>query len=311
MYKYIKDRIKQIKKKVGPILVKLVDTTQDERVDNNRVLVNDCQKLGNYVFKTPLIRGLAKNGYEVYVMASTMTEELALANPYIKGVIKDGSYKKKSINIFGNIILGIKNRKKFSIYIESTGNKQLREVLFMRILRAGKVIACQRRKDDISLKLVDHEMKVEKHARLTPLNALKILGIKEEDYYGEVELLEDKYKEEKFSKPLVLFNWKGSKSATTLKEKEKKKVIEILRGIDEVQVREIRRERTTSDLCSLIRKASMVVTVDTGILHLASAYNIPTIAHSHTGDYYSPTSTKNWIMDITSDKLKELVKSNF
>lgn len=311
MYNLLKRKSKKIKKKIGSLGVELIDTKRRESIDNNKVLINDCQKLGNYVFKTPLIRGLAQNGYEVYLMTSAMTHELALANQHVKGIVKDKNYKKKSISIVGNIFLALKNTKKYSIYIECTGNKSLREVLFMRILKAGNIIACKRKKEDIGLKLVDCEICKEDHARLTPLNALKVLGIEEEEKYEDIELLEDKYKKEKFEKPLVLFNWKGSKSKTTLKYIEKTKIINTLKKIDKVELKEIKREKTTSDLCSLIKRASMVITVDTGILHIASAYNIPTIAHSHTGDYYKPTSSKNWVMDITSDKLKDLVISNF
>lgn len=310
MYKKSKSISKKVKRGLAPLIIKLIDTQKKVRPTNKKVLVNDCQKLGNYVFKTPLIRGLAQNGYEVYVMASKMTEELAEANPHIKGIVKDGSYKKKSINIFKNCLLGIRNRGKYHLYIESTGNKNLREVLFIRLLNAEKTIACKR-EGDLSLKLVDYEIEQEGHARLTPLNALKVLDIETENHYDEIRLDEDKYKEKELKKPLVLFNWKGSKARTTLKLEERRRIIDNLKTIKEIDFQEIKREKTTSDLCSLIKRASMIITVDTGILHLASAYNIPTVAHSHTGHYYLPTSTKQWIMDITSDSLIDVVSSNF
>ncbi|MGL4785488.1 MAG: glycosyltransferase family 9 protein, partial [Cetobacterium sp.] len=61
------------------------------------------------------------------------------------------------------------------------------------------------------------------------------------------------------------------------------------------------------DLCSLIKKADLVISVDTGITHIASAFNIPTIVHKSNENVYpkSSISIENSLYDDNLYKMAE------
>lgn len=302
MYRIAEKFVKRIRNKIALKIEEAVDKKMDYRVDNKKVLLNDCQKIGNYIFKTPLIRGLSLAGYEVYILGSKLTKELGDSNPHVKEVIVDGAYKKKAINIFRNMYTGLKYRGKFHMFIDNTGLPQLREIVVPKLMRVEKVVGVQNKKGRM-YKIMDIQIPIQKHASMTSVVILEHLGIKDKPTY-DLPLTTDKYSNIELEKPLVLFNSKGSKPSTTLKEDERLAIIEEMSKMENIDFREIERQDTIEDLCSLIKRASIVVTVDTGVVHIASAYNIPTIVHTNTNGYVLPTVKKNWVLDIRSKDLK-------
>uniref|UniRef100_UPI0026286546 glycosyltransferase family 9 protein n=1 Tax=uncultured Cetobacterium sp. TaxID=527638 RepID=UPI0026286546 len=238
----------------------------------------DCQKIGNYLFKTPLIKGLALEGYEVYILGSKLTKELGDNNPYIKEVIIDNCYRKKSFDIFRNIKTGLKYRNFFDFYIENVGSTYLREALLMRILNAKKNIGIERKNNKI-LKLLDIVVKKTNHMREDGIEILKYFKIQSPKCIYDIHLSKNKYENMIKKKPLILYNGLASTKSRSIDKDKESGILERLKTINWIDVQQIKKENSIIDLCGLIKKADLVITVDTGIAHIASAFNIPIIIH--------------------------------
>lgn len=278
-------------KKLGYFLGKIfLDRKRDLKVEGKKVLINDCQKIGNYLFKTPLIKGLAQNGYEVSILGSVVTKELAENNPYVKEIIIDNSYQKKSFDIFRNIKTGLKYRNRFDYYIELVGSIYLREILLMKLLKAKKIIGVERKRGKV-LNIIDKVVKKQKHMRETGIEVLKAFGIKDPGGIYDIFIKSNnKYTKFQKKKPLILYNGLASVSYRTIPLKDEKIILDNLSQIKWAEVRKIEKEKSVLDLCALIKKADLVVSVDTGVVHIASAFNVPTIVHK-SNDNVFPKST--------------------
>ena len=268
-----------MKKKLSYLLTKIfIDKKRNHEIIGNKVLVNDCQKIGNYLFKTPLIKGLALEGYEVYILGSKLTKELGDNNPYIKEVIIDNCYRKKSFDIFRNIKTGLKYRNFFDFYIENVGSTYLREALLMRILNAKKNIGIERKNNKI-LKLLDIVVKKTNHMREDGIEILKYFKIQSPKCIYDIHLSKNKYENMIKKKPLILYNGLASTKSRSIDKDKESGILERLKTINWIDVQQIKKENSIIDLCGLIKKADLVITVDTGIAHIASAFNIPIIIH--------------------------------
>lgn len=297
-----------ILKKLGYIFGKLfLDKKKEFTVKGKKVLINDCQKIGNYLFKTPLIKGLSLNGYEVSILGSVVTKELAEANPYIKEVIIDNSYRKKSFDIFRNIKTGLKYRNKFDYYIELVGSIYLREIVLMNLLRAKKIIGIERKHGKF-FNLIDKITKRQNHMRENGIEVLKAFGIK--DPGGTYDIFLDnhtKYSKLVKRKPLILYNGVASVSSRSISLDDEKKILKNLSKITWAEVKKIEREDSLLDLCSLIKKADLVVSVDTGIVHIASAFNIPIIVHKCSENVF-PKSNVSIETSLFDNKLHKMAE---
>ena len=267
-------------KKLGYIFGKLfLDKKRNLKIKGKKVLINDCQKIGNYLFKTPLIKGLALNGYEVSILGSLVTKELAKNNPYIKEVIIDNSYRKKSFDIFRNIKTGLKYRNKFDYYIELVGSIYLREIILMKLLKAKKIIGIER-KHGKTLNIINRIFNRQDHMRENGVEVLKIFGIKDPGGIYDIFLNKNnKYSYYMKKKPLILYNGLASTSSRSISLEDEKTILKNLSKIKWAEIKKIEKEDSLLDLCSLIKKADLVISVDTGITHIASAFNIPILVH--------------------------------
>jgi len=268
-----------MKRNISSLLVKLIDKENNVKVENKRVLINDCQKLGNYIFKTPLIKKLSENGYEVTVLGSSVTKELIEDNPYIDGVIHDGSYQKKSSQIFKNIYYGFKYGNEFNYYIEATGSIYLREILFMKLLNS-KIYGVERKKN-MKLSIMNKTIEFKEHLVDATSEIVKLFNLDIDEKKRKYEIYfsdKGKYETYKKEKPIILFNNLASTKKRSISAKEANRIFENLKKEYPLcEVIWIEREKTIKDLCGLIKLSDLVVSVDTGIVHIASAYNKPII----------------------------------
>lgn len=282
--------MKLMKKLSFAISKLLIDKKRDFKTVGNKILVNDCQKIGNYLFKTPMIQGLTLKGYEVYILGSKSTLEMANENPYIKEVIIDNSYRKKSSDIFRNIKTALKYRDLFDYYIESVGSMYMRETLLMRLLRPKKIIGIER-KDGSTLKLIDIIIKKQEHLRENGIEILKYFKISEPNCIYDIHLNKrDRYKNLIKKKPLILYNGLASTKSRSIDPDKEKIILDNLSNISWANVKKIEHESSVLDLCSLIKKADLVITVDTGITHIASAFDIPIIVHKSNNSVFPKSS---------------------
>ena len=282
--------MKFIKKLSFTISKLLVDKKRDFKIIGNKILINDCQKIGNYLFKTPMIKGLALKGFEVYILGSKSTVEMANANPYIKEVIIDNCYRKKSSDIFRNIKTALKYRDFFDYYIESVGSIYLRETLLMRLLRPKKIIGIERKNGQV-LNLIDIVIKKQEHLRENGIEILKYFKISEPKCIYDIHLNQTNiYKNLIKKKTLVLYNGLASTKSRSIDPNRESEILNKLSQIPWIEVRKIEHESSVLNLCGLIKKADLVITVDTGITHIASAFDIPIIVHKSNPNVFPKSS---------------------
>ncbi len=255
-----------------------------------KILINDCQKIGNYLFKTPLIKGLALNGYEISILASKVTKELAEANPHIKNVIIDNNYRKKSSDIFRNIKTGFKYKNLFDYYIEMVGSVYLREIILMYLLKPKYIIGVER-KEGKNLNLINHIFSKQSHMREDGIEVLKYFGLKDPGVIYDISFIKhNKYHNLSKKKPLILYNGLASTKSRSISNREEKVILENLSKISWAEVKKIETEKSVLDLCGLIEKADLVISVDTGVTHIASAFNIPIIVHKSNQNIFPKSS---------------------
>lgn len=300
-----------MKKKIGYILGKLfIDKKRDYSTKGKKILINDCQKIGNYLFKTPLIKGLALNGYDIYILGSSLTKELADANPYIKKVIIDKCYKKKSTDIFRNIKTGLKYRNYFDYYIENVGSIYLREMILMRFLNAKKNIGIER-KHNKKIKLLDIVVRKTEHLREDGIEILKYFGGVDPKCIYDIHLNKNKYDKIIKRKPLVLFNGLASTKSRSITQVDEKIILNRLKAHKWFEIKKIEKQNSITDLCGLIKKADLVISVDTGVVHIASGFNIPIIVHKTNKRVYPKSDIvieENFNSEGLGDTIEKIFK---
>lgn len=268
-----KNLFKTISHKLIHLWILLLDRRNNinvKKLSEKKVLIADCEKIGNYIFKTPLIRGLKKSGFHVTVMGSHITRELLEADPYIDKTIITKCYRKKSSDIFRKIPVALKYRGYFSHYIETTGSIYLRELLFMRLLSPVTVIGCERKKGH-RLNMMNISVPRKSHNIDTSLSILSTMGIKEKREYHLGRGNTAKYKFYRSEKPLVLYNGRASVESRSVDPALEEDILSLLENTPYINFRKIESEKSLHDLVDLIDKADLIITVDTGISHIASA----------------------------------------
>lgn len=279
------------------------------KLSEKKVLIGDCEKIGNYIFKTPLIRGLKRAGFRVSVLGSHVTRELLEADPYIDEVIDSRCYRKKSSDIFRKVGLAMRYRGSFSHYIDTTGSVYLRELLFMRLLSPMTIIGRSRKKD-VDLAMINLVVPEQAHNIDLSLAILDSMGIHEKREYHVGRKTSPKYDGLNPEKPLILYNGTASVKDRSIPETTERAILAALRDLPQIDFRKIERESHLSDLVSLMDKASLVITVDTGISHLASALHKPVVINAFSSSV-APVTPELTRIDFSPEALLNMICSRF
>jgi len=313
MTKKIKKNLsKTISEKLIYIWILLLDRKNKinvKKLSEKKVLIADCEKIGNYIFKTPLIRGLKKAGFHVTVMGSHITKELLEADPYIDDTIITKCYRKKSSDIFRKTLVALKYRKVFSHYIETTGSIYLRELIFMRLLAPVAVIGSER-KMGYKLNMMNISIPRKGHNIDISLSILDSMGIKEKREYHVGRGKSIKYNSLQSKKPIVLYNGRASVESRSIHPNREKNIISFLENTPSITFKRIERESSICDLVALIDKADLVITVDTGISHIASALNKSILIDSYNNSV-APITPLLIKKNFTSENISSTLKSLF
>ena len=225
--------------------------------------------------------------------------------------IEDKS-KLKIFRITQEIIKAFKLRNRYDLYFDFTRNPRFFHLLALRIMNPKYLIGCYRmekfgiKKDELSIfdKYIDN--KSTDHAVDINMKALDGFGIdnsnrKYELYLGE---LEEKYKDY-FNKDKIniVFNFLGSSQSRCLKEEDIEyfcknipkidnkielhiltipKIYEQIKSkIDTLNLENVKllpKTKNILEASAIIKYADMLFSVDTGVIHVASVYNIPIVA---------------------------------
>ncbi|MBL7004658.1 MAG: glycosyltransferase family 9 protein [Gammaproteobacteria bacterium] len=309
------------------------------------VLFLRYDRIGDMVITTPVFRELklAYPHINITVLASTANQDVLTNNPYVDNIVTNHKN-----NLFGDLPSLLKLRKqKFDICVEFDHSVIPHAILRLKIIKPKKVISVK--KDGrygvkgSELQLYDFYTKKDKkaHFRDIWLATLAPFGIQpKSDKYDLFFTDKQKKQAQSFlkqypSKILIGINLEGAVkgkrihfselrqicqgiyqeykniqiiilSAPNNLQSVNKKVIDM--GLDYVVTSY--KTDTILDAAALINQLGLIITPDTSIVHIASAFNKPIVTiHENNQDSYqlfSPVSNLNkTVFSPKNDTLKE------
>lgn len=260
-----------------------------------KILLIRNDRIGDMVATTPMIRHLANAGYEVYITSSTNALDVIKYNPFIKGVFV---YNQKNILDKLNALRKLR-RAKFDLAIECrplyTWEMKTFDFIYYSLIPSPILMGVNRENINSYNATYKHTFSNEHFTDLLNLH-LDFLGIKHpsnkyELYINnEIENYSNKYKP---SNRYILINPFGSASHREMTINQiqflsfffKKIGYQIVITGQANKLTPLQSiglttfpSRTVLDIIPIIREASFVITVDTSIIHFATAFSTPTIA---------------------------------
>lgn len=258
----------------------------------NKILIETSWQLGDCVVWSPLLEGLIKNNpnMKIDIIVKENSMDMFKYYPYINKIYPHRKYKNKLLRYIYIIGFALKNRKKYDLLITFESGCNTYHKIFLKILHASKMISIEKIK---RLKYIDMYFK-------TKDELYNILNIKEniyKIYLGKYE----KYAEEFFKKEKinVIYNYLGSTKNRVLTYEENIKILkkiyeiggddtmiyvsstpaeyentkELVQKINLENIKILPKTRTIFEISSYIKYSDIVISVDTSLVHIASAYN--------------------------------------
>ena len=298
--------------------IRLIGNKKREKFEPKKIykILIPGGRVGDIVVKTPMLRELAKlnDNIKIDITVEKGCETLIINHPNIDKIIigEKRKYKIKIFRIFDQLKEAFKLRNKYDLFFDFTRNPRFFHLLTLRIMNPKYLVGCYRmerfgiKKDELSIfdKYID--IKNEDHAVDINMKALDGFGIdnsnrRYELYLGE---LEEKYKDY-FNKDKIniVFNFLGSSQSRCLKEEDIEyfcknipkidnkielhiltipKIYEQIKSkIDTLNLENVKllpKTKNILEASAIIKYADMLFSVDTGVVHVASVYNIPIVA---------------------------------
>lgn len=295
--------------------IRLVGNKKREELDLKkikRVLIIGG-RIGDIIVKTPIIRELYKLNANMKIDVSVCKSGKSLLekSPYInKIIVGDDKREGKIKRAFNSIKWGLKNRGKYDLFLDLGNSPRFIHILSLKLMKPRYLIGCYRmekfgiKKDELTIfdKYVSTYSK--EHICDRGLRFLEVLGIEIKNRQYDLFLGEygTKYKnffdKNKFN---IILNYKGSIERRTIQwedikyfiEKipkidknikiyiiglgeDRKKLQRILEGPNE-RVELLPETKEVIEVGGFIKYCDMVVSVDTGIVHIAGALNKPLV----------------------------------
>ena len=264
---------------------------QPSSIKNVLIIRNDL--IGDMIATTGLIRNLYLSGYNIHVSSKQQALEIIKHNPYIKSVI---IYNDDTIK---NLIRTIWHTRKykFDLAIECKPSQliNIKNLMYYRLLRTRFLLGFNRNRFKIFTNSIYYD--VSSHHITKQLEQILLsLGIKDYDeLYYEV-FINNEINTFAISqlptKSFIVLNPFGSHPHRCLNPNQINNIIQILLSygfyivlIDENQTININHERVIPfnsrgilDIIPVVKNAYLVISVDTSIVHIASAFNKKSIA---------------------------------
>ena len=286
-------------------------------------------RIGDMVITTPVFRELklAYPKINITVLASKANQGVLLNNPYVDQVFTNHKH-----NFFSDLPTLLKlRRRQFDVCVEFDHSVIPHAILRLRIIKPRKIISVIKEgrygvKGD-ELKLYDYFTEKPKgaHFRDIWLNTLRPFGVipksNEYDLYitDKQEKLANNYLKQYYPKCLIGINLEGAVEGKRIQFVELEQIckglyqannniqIIILTTPSNFQITTKKvskialdyvvtsyKTETILDVAALIKHLDLVITPDTSIVHIASAFNIPIVTiHEDNRDSYqlfAPTS---------------------
>ena len=259
---------------------------QPSSIKNVLIIRNDL--IGDMIATTGLIRNLYLSGYNIYVSSKQQALEIIKHNPYIKSVI---TYNDDTIK---NLIKTIWHTRKykFDLAIECKPSQlfNIKNLIYYRLLRTRFLLGFNRNRFKIFTNSIYYDVSSN---HITKQLEQILLSLEINDYDDLHYDLFINNEINTFStnqlptKPFIVLNPFGSHLHRCLNPNQIRNIIRILLKqdfyiilIDRNQTININHDRVILfnsrgilDIIPVIRNAYLVISVDTSIVHIASAFN--------------------------------------
>jgi heptosyltransferase-2 len=276
----------------------------------NRILIVRTDRIGDVVLSTPVIKILRDNFPSSYIamMVNPVTQELVRGNPYLDEVIvydKRGRHK--------SILQSIKfafdlRKKKFDLAIILHSTNRVNIITFLAGIK-HRIGYARRMKFLLTQYIPYNKYKGEKHEVEYNLDLLRMLGIKIEE--PSLYLPKDSQAEEWAEKIFKFYNitsedrviilhpsagcpsrmWPIERFAKVCRAlikkynariiiisgKDNTGLVERLLGLIKQPVIDLSGKTNLMQLASILRRATLMISNDSGPVHIAVACNLPVI----------------------------------
>lgn len=294
-----------IKKQIIKILSKKISKDNLDCSTMKKILIETLgAQIGDCIILSPFLESLSKvnDKIKIDIIVRENSIEILKYYPYIENIYPYKKYKNRILRYIYEFFFALKNRKKYDILISFEKRMSTLHILSLKILKPKYLMsACEEIKINIKEKLgmVDYYFK-DKEEILKKLNFRNTGGGGYILYLGPYENFAENFFNK--TKKNIIFNYIGSKKERILKEKEIINIISMLsnnfkkeqfyvssipKKFDETKkiVEELKKDnvkvlpktKNIFEIASFIKYASVVISVDTSIIHIASTYNKPII----------------------------------
>lgn len=302
---------------VRGLVIKLIGKKKRKEIkkENIKRIIIDGGRIGDIVVKTPMLEALAKLNSDIKIDISIVkgARDLVENIPYINEIIEDQSKptRNKIIKGYRELKGALKNRKKYDLYFDFTNNNRFIHILALKLMAPKYLIGRYRlekfgiKKDELTLFDSYIDVKDDAHAVDINMDYLKPLGLHEESrkyklYLGKNERKYENYFEK--DKVNIVFNHRASSEPRSLTLEQLKdlsfKLINLNKDIivyiisvpseykilkelvDNLNIKNIKllpKTEGIGEAAGLLKYSDMLVSVDTGLIHIASVYNIPIV----------------------------------
>lgn len=298
--------------------IKLVGMKKRKIFDTKEIkkIYIDGGRIGDIIVKTPMLEALAtiNQNIKIDIGVAKGCDSLLWNFPNINKIYvsKKERSKFKIKRIFNELISAYERRGKYDLYFDFSRNLRFFHLLSLRIMKPKYIVGCYRtekfgiKKDELTI--IDQYIKMDKkdHAVDINMKALEGLGLdisnrKYSLYLGELEEKYRNYFDE--NKINIIFNFLGSAKSRCLEKNDieyflknipklnkdiflhvltiPKNYEEIKNQIKKLQLSNVKilpKTKNILEAAAIIKYSDMLFSVDTGVVHIASVYNIPIVA---------------------------------
>lgn len=288
-----------------------------------KILLIRNDLIGDMVVTSGLIRNLAQAGYEVYVSSRKSSLEIIKYNPYVTGVFE---YDDKNWKAFSQCLKNI-GQHKFDLAFECRSNIgiSIYTALFYNSIKSGILIGINKKGIRAFNANIDYEidkLHVTEKLALLP----RYLNIPNPDMSYDLftnEDIENTITPQLPKRAYAVINPFGSKKPRHFTPQQIETISNRLNksGYDVILIGEPNQVSTLNipntrvintrqilDIIPIIRNADLVITVDTSIVHMASAFKknelvfylydkANQLRHSEPAEYDIAAQTKQKIME--------------
>lgn len=322
---------------------------EEFKVETIKNVLIDGGRIGDLVTTTPLIKALAEmdENIRIDVRVKKGCDSLLWNHPRVNKIwILDNDRKVRALKIFKTLQSCFEIRKKgikYDLYFDFADNIHLHHLLGIRILNPRYVIGNYRmekfgiKKGELTLfdkyiKEYENDHIVDLHMRALDGFGIDNSNRKYELYLGE---LEEKYKDY-FNKGKIniALNFLGSSPSKSLRIEDMEyfcreiskisEKIELhilttpniyeqiklkLENLDLKNIKLLPKTKNILEAAAIIKYADMLFSVDTGVIHIASVYNIPIVAlYPDDKDALVVFAPKSEIVSIIKGKKESFLK---